>query len=245
MPTNTNVMPVMPDDTDIKHEIQVVEHQAMTILVDDEPSKLVACDLLTTIRKQIRAVKEFFRPMKQEIDKAKKAVLDREKSVLDVLEKIDRHVADQLSEYAVRMEAERRERERIARDQAEAERVQAEAERQALLEMALAEKDDEYAIQLMDEPPVFIPDPIILADTQKTVKTDDGSMTMVADIQVAITDQKLFIKAVLDGLAPITAIDIKIQPIKSWVRAMGLKGPDVQKYGISVREIMIPRVRGK
>lgn len=139
-------------------------------------------------------------------------------------------VNNALSVYATRLVNARR----IEQAKLEAQaRAAAEVERQKLLERAAAAKNESKQEELLERAENVYVEPVIAKrEVEKMFKTEDLKMVQREDIEIIITDMKLFCTEIAAGRAPITAVKLCLDKTKSWVKAMGIK----QCPGLSIRE---------
>lgn len=94
------------------------EVTAPEIVIVDEGSYEYAALHLKDIRKLEKEIKEFFKPIKQKQDEAKKAILQREKESLDPVLKARKLIESKIKDYIKLVKSKRREEAAKAKEQA-------------------------------------------------------------------------------------------------------------------------------
>lgn len=157
-------------------------------------------------------------------------VRDKKKLVCKPYEDAIDEVNRKLSVYATRLADARR----IEQAKLEAQaRAAAEVERQKLLERAANAKTESKQEELLQRAENVYVDPVIAKrEIEKMVLTEELKMVQREDIEIILTDMKLFCAEIAAGRAPITAVKLCLDKTKSWVKAMGIK----QCPGLVIRE---------
>jgi hypothetical protein len=121
----------------------------------------------TEIGAFVKRVQEYFAPLKAMAHKLHKALCDRERQLLDPLERLDVAKRNAISAYKVEQDRVRREQERVLQEQA-----RREAEAQAAAEAARYELagEKEMAAAVLDEAIATPPMAIVLPDETKQVE---------------------------------------------------------------------------
>jgi hypothetical protein len=155
-PSTVDLTPQLPAEQ--QQEISAIERQITAIKVTDADSYSLAVDLGKQVKERRRGVEQFFTPLKQAQDAAKRVLLDAEKKAMVPLQRAEAHLQQQVTNY--RVEQERIDRQR--REQAEEEeraRIRQAREREA--EAARAAGRDKLATAIekapVDTPKVNVP----------------------------------------------------------------------------------------
>lgn len=133
-------IPAADEEKKLSTQVSDIEFKAESIVVSDEASYTQAADFVKEVKRMIKSVKEFFKPMKEQAHKAHQEICTREKEMTEPLTNAEKILKESMGRFAAAQERKRRE---------EAERARIEAERLAKskLEEAIAadEAGDEEA----------------------------------------------------------------------------------------------------
>jgi nitrate reductase alpha subunit len=169
----------MTDIEPIKGEIVKAEEETLSLQVINPETYGKAGELLKLNKGLEKKIKEYFKPLKQAQDQAKKLLLDAEKEELNKLQPAINHLNKQMTAWNIEQEKIRKaEEDRLRR---EAEKKAEEEQLQAAIE---AEKsgNNEEADAILEEP-VFVPPPIV----EKTVPKQAG-LTMTTTWKWRVTN---------------------------------------------------------
>lgn len=154
------------EEKQLSAQVSDIEFKAEGIVITDEETYNQAADFIKEIKRKIKSVKEFFKPMKDQAHKAHAEICKRENEMTEPLTNAEKILKASMGNFAAIQERKRRE---------EAERARLEAERlaKAKLEEAIAADeagDDEgremamldaaYAEQMAANPASLMPEPI-------------------------------------------------------------------------------------
>lgn len=225
-----------------KYEAQGVEllEHAKSICIVDDTTRELAAEFTTKARGAIKAIEEEFRP---DIDKAHtlhKDLLARLKKLTLPFKEAKSIVDGEISRDYLEQERIQREVQRKADLEAEAERKRQEEARTKEINEAIDVDDMELAEALVDSEVVTTPI-IPVAQVDKTTKSEAGSATVRKDIKVEVTNKRMVIRAVLDGLLPDTFITFDLGVAKRYAKASGLKS--MPGFRITETAIVSGRVR--
>lgn len=172
----------MIEEKEMSREIATVNADAMSIVVTDNASYLLAGEMLSAIKRLKKNIEEYFKPLKSSAHNAWKQICTRESEEIAKLTPAIDHIDKQMTTWNIEQERLRQEEE--ARLRREAERVAEERLLQAALE---AEKtgDKEEAEAILNEP-IFVPPPIV----EKSVPKIAGQ-TMITTWEAEIVDANL------------------------------------------------------
>lgn len=194
-------------------EIQVVK-------VVDEITREQANNVILDLKSKRKKVVEYWKPLKQKADEAKRELLQKEKQMLNIIDPLINKQSDEVKAYIREQERKRAEArakaEAEARAKAEEERKQREAEQ----EKAIEEGDIEKAMAIDEEIVPEIVMPKVSSMPAKTTRTDFGTTTVTKDIKVEIKDINVFMMYCAEkGLVDLW--EVKVGKVKKWVKDNG------------------------
>lgn len=175
-----------------------------------------------------KEMERYFKDIKLQIDAIKKPVLDAEKADMGPLDVEKRRLGVLLTAYREKVERERQEAERKAREAYEAEqkiereRLEKEAREQQLQRALDAEKEGDisHAEAILDEPTVIeeplAPPPSVM---QASAPTRFAGSTGKTTYSAKVTDFRALVKAVAEGKAPLEALQANESFINAQARA--------------------------
>ncbi len=146
-----------------------------------------------------------------------KAILDGKVSQFYAVEKRKREIAQQKIDEIAR----KKEQKRIDELEAQAKRLEEKGDLKRAEERR--EKKEE----------VFIP-PTVIPEMETHVKGSSGSLNMIPDIEIEITNEMELAKEAVDGHIPISCMEFKIGKIKSYCKSFKIK--DGQIKGIRIKD---------
>lgn len=156
---------VIPNNPEIEKGIVNISDQAMSIVVKDNESFVMADGLLNAIKAMEKKIKDFFKPHKENAHKAWRTLCDAENAELAKLEPGATHIKAQNKNYLAIEEAKRQEEENRLRLEAQ----KAEEEKRLAESIQLeAEGLQEEAEAVLDTPA-----PIIMPTVEKTTPKAD------------------------------------------------------------------------
>jgi hypothetical protein len=142
----------------MQQEVSAIERQISAIKVTDADSYSLAVDLGKQVKDRRRSVEQFFTPMKQAQDAAKRVILDAERKALSPLQTAEAHLQQQVTNYRIEQERMDRQRRQQAQEE-ESARIKQAREREA--EAARAAGREKLAIAIekapIDTPKVNVP----------------------------------------------------------------------------------------
>ncbi len=157
-------IPGAEEEKKLSTQVSDIEFKAESIVITDEDTYAQAASFIKDVKKMLKNVKEFFKPMKEQAHKAHAEICKRENEMSEPLVNAEKILKQSMGNFAAIQERKRRE---------EAERARIEAERlaKAKLEEAIAADeagDDEareiamldaaYAEQVASNPVNIFPD---------------------------------------------------------------------------------------
>jgi phage-related minor tail protein len=142
----------------LQQEVTAIERQISNITVRDDDSYALAVDLGKQVKERRRAVEQFFTPMKQAQDAAKRVILDAEKKALGPIQAAEAHLSCEVTKYRTEQERIDRERRKAAEEE---ERKRIESNRAHEAEVARAAGKEKLATAIekapIDTPKVNVP----------------------------------------------------------------------------------------
>ena len=230
-------------ENELKGQAISLKESAQSISVTDEKSYLFAGQFAKDIKECKNKILNYFKPLKEAAHKAHKAITQREADEVKPLDEADDIVRKEISNYLNEQERIRQEAQRKA--EAEAAEV-ARIEQEKILKQAVKAEEKgnvEKAESLIEKAEnVYVPPVIVPFTIQKTTKLQTGGgITRKTEIEVVITDELLFLKAITEKKAPLAAIEFKLGVVKSWVKNMKVKNGEIpgllikETSGVSIR----------
>jgi len=199
---------------ELRKEYGAVLASAKTIKVDSVESAEEATKHGRLLQVAVKETEEFFKGIKQQIDKLKKPILDAEKEDVGAYDEAKKNLATQLTAWDAEQRRIREEEERKAREEAEeAARLQREEEERILREQQLQRAieleslGDTTAAEAVLEEKIELPPPMpvsVVAPLSAPVYIA-GKVAKVR-YTARLIDLKVLVKAIAEGRAPIGAI---------------------------------------
>jgi len=236
MGTVTNI--AEKTETEFTETAMTLYEQALAIQVTDKPTYTAAGEFGKTLKDLERKIVDYFAPLKKAAHEAHKAITKRETDELSPVREAMDCVRRSMNKYLADVEAARLKAEEALRKEAE-ERARKEQER-LLAQAAKAEEKglNDRAEELMEKAENVYVAPVTV-ERDVTVKTDTVSLSAAMETEVSVTDLKAFLAGLVQrNLAP-TMIDVKMAPLKSWVKANAIKSFP----GLAIREVPKARIR--
>lgn len=194
--------------------------QAYLVRVVDQGTYETAGDMASTLKGLEKQITEYFKPLKESAYLAHKTITQREAKELSPVKEALDLLRGSMNAYLREQERLRLEAQRQAEEEA---RRQAAEERKGLLaeaEQALDSGDTVAAEELLDmEADVYTAPVIVAPVVPQTVKVGDTTLSQARDLQVEVVDPRVFLKALVERNVPPTMIEVKIAPLKAWVKA--------------------------
>ena len=153
---------------DIETEISTFVEENKPIMVNDNNDLMKATACIRGIKGMMDKVKSSFDPIVDQAHKAHKEAIGQRDKYLKPLMEIEKKFKDAILVFNRKMEAEQRERERLARERME---KAAEEERQRLLREAAKTKDAWDKEELQEKAAAVVP---VEIETQKKVIEQEG-----------------------------------------------------------------------
>ena len=159
-------IPAAEEERKLSTQVSDIEFRAESIVITDDETYAQAADFVKEVKKMLKSVKDFFKPMKDQAHKAHAEICKRENEMTEPLANAEKILKASMGNFAAIQERKRRE---------EAERARLETERlaKAKLDEAIAADeagDDEaremamldaaYAEQMASNPTSLMPEPV-------------------------------------------------------------------------------------
>jgi len=206
---------------------------AKTLVVNDYDDYVNAGKFRSQLKAELDGWVGKFEPLRLKTKAAYDEVNAEKKRVCDPYEQAIKVVGTAINAYATRLENERRAEQAKAEAKAKAD---AEVERQKLLERAAAAKTESKQDELLERAENVYVEPVIVErQIEKMVKTEDVKMVQRKEIEVSVANMGLLCMEIIAGRVPPTVLDIKLQILKSWIKAAGIKSCP----GLHIREKII------
>ncbi len=204
----------------LTQEVTSIERQAESFIVETDDDYKLACEFGRSLKKKSAEVKSFFKPMKENANKAHRAICDRESAMLKPLMNAEAIIKRSCGSFLQEKERKRRAAEEAARRAAEAERERKLAEAAA----AEAAGNNAKAEEAFNEA-VIMDEARNVSIVQPTKVKVEGASS-VKDWKITKIDQKL-VPVELSG-AVLRPVDEKA--IIKLIRATkgGIKIPGVE-----------------
>lgn len=215
--------------------------QNSEIVVDDQASMEIASDQVLELDVMRKKIVDYWAEPKKSAYDSWKLITAKEKEMLDPLDAtrdgLKKKINFYLTEQRRKEEEERRklEAQRKAEEEAEKMRLAAlakEAEESGNIEAAEIIKEQAEAVYIPPEVPEVV--------TEKTTRTDAGTVSGTNDIDIEIRDKKALIESMLsDNL--LEMIDVKEAKLKQWLKLTGKESYP----GIGISKVVRASFRGK
>lgn len=211
-----------------------LKEQATAMVVKDVAGYTAAGELGKSIKDLRARIVDYFAPLKKAAHEAHKAITTKESGELKPVDEAIAILRDSMNTFSREQERLRLEAQRKAEAEAKA---AADKEREKLLTQAVTAEEkgkNDKAESLLERAENVYVAPVTVAPTvAKTVATTAGNITQAREVTATVTDIKLFLAAMIQqnpaALAGI--VDIKVGPLKAFVKANGLE----QYPGLSIQ----------
>lgn len=204
---------------DLQKEVATLSEQAKAIVVMD----VATCQAAGAMRKVLKAMEntiiDHYKPMKQAQDAAKKVILDQEKESLKPIQDAYAILSKGLTDF---LNAEEEKRVAAEREQMRLNELAAEKEREKLLKKAVNAKSEEKQEELLEQAEAVYAAPVAVAHT---VAAPIAGVTRRKDTVVTVQIPIPFMQELIQnhGNAALNILEIKPGPLKSFIKANGIK----------------------
>lgn len=201
-----------------------LKDQATAMTIVDVTSYAAAGELGKNIKELRAKIVDYFAPLKKAAHEAHKAIAAKEAGELKPVDEAINILRATMNSFNAEQERLRREEEARLRKEEE---ERAEKERQKLLNQAIKAEEKgqtEKAEEKLEQAEMVYAAPVTVAPTvAKTVSTDAGNITQAVEYQISVTDMKSFITELVKRNMMPTMIEVKVAPLKAWVKANGFE----------------------
>lgn len=222
----------MENETELKSKSLTIYSNVKDLKVSNQEDYLSAADTLKGIKEMKGKIEAYFAPIKKSAYDTWKGITTKESDALKLINEADKIVREEVRRYLT--EQERLRKAEQARLEAEAQ-DKAWREQEALLkraERAEIKGNESKAEQLLEKAENVYAEPVFAVPVvEKTTKLNNGSITMLKDIEIAIIDRGAFLRFAIDNL-PEAIVDINIAKLKKYIKDMKIK----TLIGIAIKE---------
>lgn len=222
----------MENEEMLKSNALTIYSNVKDLKVLNQEDYLAAGETLKGIKEVKKRIEDYFAPIKKSAYDTWKGITAKEADALKLINEADLIVRNEARKYLT-------EQERIRK--AEQARLEAEAqerawkEQEALLkraERAEIKGNETKAEQLLEKAENVYAEPVFATPTvEKTTKLDNGSITMLTDIEIAVIDRVVFLRFAIDNM-PEAIIDINMAKLKKYIKDMKIK----TLIGVAIKE---------
>lgn len=247
---------MMPEETEeikeAKESARGLCEQALTVKIETVEQFNSSAEIVTAISKAKKRVQETFKPMieqvkkaKSEAEKARKEAVSLEEKALKPFEVAGDHLKRQRLAFQTEQDRLRRIEEQKAREKAERE---AKKEAEKLLKKAVKQEENgnmEKAEEFIEQAEDVYVEPVAVAPViDNNTKTDNGTVYTVTDLEVILPESPEDIietcRAIVEGNLKTNVVQFSKNRLKQFGKAMELTG---KHYGIVFKETKDERVR--
>lgn len=220
-------------EKDLQDEVVSLKDQAIAIKVSNVQSYVEAGELGKSLKELRAKVVAYFEKPKKKAADAHRELCNMEKAELKPIDEAITILHAEMNKYTAEQERIRK----AAEDKLKAEQEETAAkERERLLNAAARAdergKTEKAEILLEKAENVYVAPVTVEPTVAKTVSTAAGNITQAKELQIQVVDIKAFLAEIVKrNMAP-TMVEIKVSPLKAWVKANGLQSFP----GLSIRE---------
>lgn len=215
--------------------------QNAEIIVDDPASMEIASDMVLELDAMKKKVVEYWAVPKKNAYDSWKSITAKEKEMLDPIDSARDSLKRKINFYLTEQKRKEDEEQKKAEEKRRAEE-EAERQRLAALAKEAEESGNIEAAEIIKEQAeaVYIPPEVPEVVTEKTTRTDAGTVSGTNDIDIEIRDKKALIESMLsDNL--LEMIDVKEAKLKQWLKLTGKESYP----GIGISKVVRASFRGK
>ncbi len=221
MDTGKNAIEVQANDAMNNSEVMLEQVRAMTVNTPDEEE--TAAKIMVEARSKTKAIEAWFKPQIESAHHTHRELCNKKNDAVKPYSMADKILAEKVRTY----------RAEIRRQQAEAEaKARAEAEAKAKKEQEKLEKQaakaeekglEEKAEGLRDQAQAVAAAPMPSLPRPGAVKTGAGTLSPRMTLKMEVLDMEVFVRAIADGLIPVSVIQIHHPSLKKWAELRGMK----------------------
>jgi len=214
----------------MSEQVQIYEKQALLLIdharvlvITDQASREEAVSFRSGVNIAEKNIVNFFKPMKEKAHATWKEICGQENKLTTKLNEAKRIIDNEIGRDYMEQKRNREEAEKKAAVAAtEQERlIRERLESQAMKSMDKGNFDKaEVILQQAEE--VFVPVITAEPEAQKTIKVDGSTTSVIEDIDVEVSDARVFCGAVATNRFPVHLIEIKLGEVKRYIKAMGI-----------------------
>lgn len=192
---------VAVNEEQLEQDNALVVQQAREMKITSQKSYVTVAEIAKAINARIRAIQDYFKPLKQKIDATKQEVLDKERAAITPLKALLERADREMVSWDQEQDRKRREAER---------KLNEEAQRKAA-ELAASSEDPETTKELFTAtPPIIVP--------KSTPKVE--GVSYVERWSVEVTDLKALCLAVGQGKQPLTLLLPNLPALNGMARSL-------------------------
>lgn len=250
---------VLEKEEELKENSTKMDEHINALVVDDEGSFEHAGEITLELSALEKKIEEYWDPEVKKAHELHKSLTTKRSEMLTPVQNNKKILKNKINAYLTEQENKRKaeearlEEERLAAEKAERDRIQAEIEREraqkeAEIEAAKesgnveeAEKiqaEAEEAIKEMEyqKENVSLPSPVPTVSTppKRMSFGSSGSASASKDITVTVTNKLELIKAIAEGKAPITLLDVKEGDLKKFIKLLAHK----EFPGLEIKDVV-------
>ena len=221
----------MENEEMLKSNALTIYSNVKDLKVVNQEDYLAAGETLKGIKEVKKRIEDYFAPIKKSAYDTWKGITAKEADALKLINEADLIIRNEARKYLT-------EQERIRK--AEQARLEAEAQERAWKEQEKLLKEagraeikgnTEKAEQLFEKAENVYAEPVFAQGIDKTVKLDNGMITMLKDIEIAVIDRASFLRFAIDNM-PEAIIDINMAKLKKYIKDMKIK----TLIGVAIKE---------
>lgn len=221
--------------------------QIIGITITDQDSLGRVTEIVKQMKTGVKAVKEWFKPLKESAQKAHKDICTRENEMLAPYLEVETTgqgmINTFLNEEKKRVEAENRRLQEEAALKAKLEQEELEASAKTMEGLG----NTTAAVALRNEAARVVEAPVFAPTVDRTVRTNGGAaaggatLSAKTEVVAQVTDVKAFLRYLVEKDSAATFIEFPASKLKAWVKANGIKAGDVP--GLAVEERLASSIR--
>lgn len=210
--------------------------QAKSLKIVDQATREMASLFSADINQRLKKIETYFKVadpanpgsgMKTKAYDTWKAICSQENALTRKFEEAKKIADAEINRDYREQKRIKAEADRKAREEADAEdrKKKEKLENKSLKEMEKGNYDKAEEL-LQQSEQVFTPSISSEPEAQKTIKINSATVSVIEDIEVSVTDIKLFLQEVIAGRVGINTIEVRLGDLKKFCKAMGYKKPN-------------------
>jgi len=237
MTAQAQIIPIN-QETELEMKTLTLYEKATSLIITDNDSYIAAAEVGKGLKALEKEITEYHEPLRVAAKASYDAVLKRKNDDLAPVIEASGIVRKTVNTYIQEQDRIRKEEECKAQIKADedARKERERLEAQAL--KAIESGKESKAESLMEKAENVYAAPVTVAPTvNKTVHTASGNITQAKELQITVTDIKLFVTELVKQNSAMTMISVGAGPLKSWVKSNGIK----TFPGLSINETVSAR----